>query len=439
MSNWKEKQITEKLISYDTVLENGLRVCLVPNTEFQEAHAAFTTRYGAIHRSFIYPKTGEWYQAPDGVAHFLEHKMFDQPDGSDVFLAFSQIGASANAYTSHEQTSYIFSTNTHVKEAVDILINYVQSPHFTAESVEKEKGIIEQEIQMYEDQFSWIGYRFALEHSYPQHPVGVDIAGTVESIHAITKDDLYACYETFYHPSNMQFVMTGNFDVEAIKQDIISNQQAKQYTKQAPITLKKIDDVTVPATKAIKKQIDAQTNYVTAMFKDIRAKRAEQPMHPIYEEMIADIILDMLFSNISEYYDMFVDENIVDTGISCYATYEEEYAFLLTQVKTKCPNRFIETFKQCWYEGKMMDAEQFERVRKLHIGIQIQAQSNMSFITQEMTRLVSEDLSPKIMLEWLQKMTFAEVESKYQEIVAQLDTFLSFVLLEGKDVVQKEQ
>ncbi|GBU11074.1 putative zinc protease YmfH [Erysipelotrichaceae bacterium] len=433
MNNWKKIPITSTQIGYMKTLENGMQVCLIPNTDFHEAHASFTTRYGSIHRRFMYPKTGAFYTAPDGVAHFLEHKMFDQPDGSDVFLAFSQIGASANAYTSHEQTAYIFSTNTNTAEATKVLLDYVQSPQFTDETVEKEKGIIEQEIQMYEDQFSWIGYRCALGHSYPNHPVGVDIAGTVESIYAITKEDLYACYETFYHPSNMQFIMSGNFDLETIQKTIIENQALKAYQKQTDIVMEDVEDQTIPGIKALKKQIDAQTNYVSAIFKDIRVVK-DRFKHHIYEEMVVDIILDMLFSNISPYYDQFVDEHIVDTGISCYATYEKEYAFLLTQVKTKDPNGFIEKYKQCWYEGATITRDQFDCVRKLHIGSQIQGQNNMSYLTQEMGRLLHEQLTPKDLLEWLQLITFEEIELKYQEIVSQLDSYLSFVLLEGNIV-----
>ncbi|MGL5043230.1 MAG: EF-P 5-aminopentanol modification-associated protein YfmH [Culicoidibacterales bacterium] len=431
MIKWNEIVITNKQRGYTTKLANGMEVCLVPNSNFQEAHASFTTKYGSIHRNFVYPKTNEFYQAPDGVAHFLEHKMFDQPDGADVFLAFSQIGASANAYTSHEQTSYIFSANQKIAEAVTILLDYVQKPYFTDQSVEKEKGIIEQEIQMYEDQFSWIGYRYALEQSFPNHPVGIDIAGSVASIKAISKTDLYTCYETFYHPSNMQLVLSGNFDLAEIKAVIIENQALKEYQPQAEIKLAFTEDVTIPATKAIKKQIDAQTNYVSALFKDIRINANVKQTHHIYEEMIVDIILDMLFSNVSAYYDYFIDEFIVDTGISCYATYEKQYAYTLTQVKTKDPNRFIETYKQCWYEGKTINEKQFERVRKMQIGMQIQGQSNMSYITSEMTRLLEEGLTPDTLLTWLKTITFMEVEAKYQEIVSQLDDYLSFVLLEG--------
>ena len=434
-NKWQEISITKLLIGEKTTLENGLTVCLIPNTNFKEAHAMFTTRYGSNINRFINPQTNEWYNAPEGVAHFLEHKLFDQPDGSDVFLAFSKIGASANAYTSHTQTSYIFSTNQNVEVATEILLDYVQTPFFTEESVNKEKGIIEQEIKMYDDQFNWVGYRMALAQAYPNHPAGIDIAGTVESIYAITPEDLYTCYQTFYHPSNMQIILCGNFDLAVIKKVISDNQNQKTYNNQAKIIIDQKSDCDAPVTKAVRKSIDAQTNYVTVIYKDIC--KAQENKHPIYQELVVDIILDMLFSDVSAYYSEFIDQNLVDTGISFYSNYEENYGYLLTQVKSKKPSEFIEKYKSSWYEGTMMTREQFNRVKKLQIGTILQSEANLQHIMTDVSRGLIDDITPIIIFEWLEKISFDEVIAKYQEIVSRLDDYLTFVLLEGKISTEK--
>jgi len=429
--NWQELAITDMILGYHQVLENGLTIYLIPQTDFQETHAAFLTNYGSTMRKFIHPQTDTWYQAPDGVAHFLEHKMFDQEDGQDVFLRFTELGAAANAYTTQKQTVYTFTTNQNVELATNFLLDYVQSPYFTVESVEKEKGIIEQEIRMYDDNYDWVGYRLALAHAYPSHPVGIDIAGSVDSIYQITKEDLYTCYHTFYHPSNMTLILSGNFDLHSIQQTIEKNQAAKQYVPQEPVVLEKMFDETLNRTKAIRKDIDAQTNYITALYKDICAKNSDKPSQ--YQDLVVEILLDMLFSEISPYTEMFLEEELIDSDISYYCNYQNDYAYIMVQVTTKKPNEFIEHYRSVWYEGSTITKEQFEKVRKANIGNLIQVQSSPSVITRFLTENITDGVTPITVHQWLNEITFEEVSNKYEEIKAHLDDYLTFVFLSGKE------
>ena len=424
---WEQIAITKTVVGYQKTLPNGLLVCLVPMPEYLENYVQFTTRYGSVNRTFIHPETQEEYAAPDGVAHFLEHKLFDQPDGSDVMLEFSKLSANPNAFTSHTQTTYYFSANKNVEKATELLLDYVQTPYFTDASVEKEKGIIAQEIEMYEDQFGWVGYREALHQSFPNHPVGIDIAGTVDSIYAITKEDLYACYETFYHPSNMQFVMVGPFDLAAMQKLIEENQAGKEYVHHEPVQkILPIDD-SIPAAKARKKKIDAQTNYVTAILKDVQ----RDTLQPEREELVVDILLDMLFSDISEYRDMFERENIVDGGLSYFANYEDNYAYSIMQVQTKEPNTFIAEYKKCWYEAASVTPEQFDLVKKTLIGVAIQAESSTGYIARELSAGIHRGITPLKQVEILDTITYEDVRQKYEQLLAGIDEYLSFVLLEG--------
>ena len=159
---------------------------------------------------------------------FLEHKMFEKEDG-DVFQKFSEKGASANAFTSFTRTAYLFSSTDHVLENTKTLLDFVQQPYFTEQTVEKEKGIIGQEITMYDDQPDWRLYFGTIENMYKEHPVKIDIAGTIESINHITAEHLYECYNTFYHPSNMVLFVVGAVNPEEMMEFIKEDQAAKTF------------------------------------------------------------------------------------------------------------------------------------------------------------------------------------------------------------------
>ena len=166
-------------------------------------------------------------QVPDGIAHFLEHKMFEKEDG-DVFQQFSKQGASANAFTSFTRTAYLFSSTSDTEKNLKTLLDMVQEPYFTEKTVEKEKGIIGQEITMYDDNPDWRLYFGVIENMYHHHPVKIDIAGTIESISHITAELLYECYNTFYHPSNMLIFITGPVNPEEIMEFIRADQDRKR-------------------------------------------------------------------------------------------------------------------------------------------------------------------------------------------------------------------
>lgn len=207
------EQLNEKL--YHETLANGLEVYILPKQGFNKTYATFTTKYGSIDNHFIPLDGGEPLKVPDGIAHFLEHKMFEDEDG-DVFQLFSKQGASANAFTSFTRTAYLFSSTSEVDKNLETLLDFVQHPYFTEKSVEKEKGIIGQEITMYDDNPDWRVYFGIIENMYENHPVRIDIAGTVELIDKITKDLLYKCYETFYHPKNMVLFVIGSLQPDEI-------------------------------------------------------------------------------------------------------------------------------------------------------------------------------------------------------------------------------
>lgn len=210
-----KKQVFDKIgeTLYTEVLENGLTVHVVPKPDFGKSYAFFATRYGGMDTRF--QLDGQWYDTPAGIAHYLEHKMFDTEDGN-ALQDLAANGASPNAFTSNAITGYYFESTEKFEENLKILLSFVSVPYFTRESVEKERGIIGQEIGMIEDDPEWRVYMALVESLFEHHPVRTSVAGTVESISHITHETLYACHKAFYTPSNMVLTVAGSADPERI-------------------------------------------------------------------------------------------------------------------------------------------------------------------------------------------------------------------------------
>ncbi len=198
---------------YKTVLPNGLRVLVQPRKGFSRKIAYFVTDFGALHTNFTLD--GQQMRAPDGVAHYLEHKLFDMPEG-DVTEAFSAMGAMPNAFTSPGMTAYFFTCTDHFDQCLELLLQFVSTPYFTEESVAKEQGIIAQEIGMNLDNPYYMCYVNLMEMMYRNHPVTVPVLGSEESIARITPQILRDCHRAFYHPSNMLLCVVGDVDPESV-------------------------------------------------------------------------------------------------------------------------------------------------------------------------------------------------------------------------------
>jgi len=210
----ENKRIGE--VCYTGIHSSGLKICLYPKEGYVSAYALFSTRYGSVDTRFKRSDEDEYIKVPAGIAHFLEHKLFESEDG-DAFARYAETGASANAFTSFDQTGYLFSCSENFGKAFEILLDFVQKPYFTEQTVEKEQGIIGQEIKMYDDSPPWRVFFNLLDGLYHSHPVRIDIAGTVESIAKIDADLLYRCYHTFYNLHNMALTVVGKFDRDEVE------------------------------------------------------------------------------------------------------------------------------------------------------------------------------------------------------------------------------
>ena len=211
-------KVNEKL--YIEKLENGLTIMIIPKKDVQKKYIIVGVNYGSNDNTFVAQGETEITETPKGVAHFLEHKMFEQENGKNSLDALTELGVNANAYTTNDHTAYLFECTDNFYPALDELMDYIQHPYFTDENVEKEKGIIGQEIGMYNDYPEWKVYLNALSAMYHNNPVKLDITGTVETISHINKEILYKCYNTFYTPSNMVVVVCGDFEPEPLVEEI---------------------------------------------------------------------------------------------------------------------------------------------------------------------------------------------------------------------------
>ena len=210
---------------YQTVLANGLRVFLLPKNDFNETYGIISTNFGSVDTGIVSRETKQVTQYPAGIAHFLEHKLFEGPQGKDLLLEFTKLGAESNAFTSFTRTSYLFSATDNISENLQLLQELVHRADFTKESILREQDIIGQEIEMYQDNPDYRLFFGALANLYPQTSLAEDIAGTKESISEITVENLKENFSNFYHPSNMTLFVIGNFDLEQIAAEIAEQQE----------------------------------------------------------------------------------------------------------------------------------------------------------------------------------------------------------------------
>ncbi|MFN7250773.1 MAG: EF-P 5-aminopentanol modification-associated protein YfmH [Anaerobacillus sp.] len=377
------EQLNETL--YHETLNNGLEVYILPKQGFNKTYATFTTKYGSVDNHFIPLGKKEPLKVPDGIAHFLEHKMFEEEDG-DVFQLFSKQGASANAFTSFTRTAYLFSSTSEVEKNLETLLNFVQHPYFTEESVEKEKGIIGQEITMYDDNPDWRVYFGVIENMYQNHPVKIDIAGTIESIDKITKDLLYTCYETFYHPKNMVLFITGSIKPEEIMQQVKENQGKKTFKEMEKI--ERIFDEE-PRAVAKKKEVLKMSVHTPKCLVAFKEKgQSKQGKELLKHELSINVLLDLMLGQSSANYEKLYNEGLIDDSFSFDYSAEKGFGFSIIGGDTKDPDRLVETLEEMiasFIQGSL-DDQAVSRAIKKKIGAFMRAVNSPEYIANQFTR-----------------------------------------------------
>jgi predicted Zn-dependent peptidase len=412
-----------KLIRYDRLnetlysetLPNGLEVLLLPKTGFSKTYAVFSTRYGSADNRFR-KADGSEVRLPDGIAHFLEHKMFEEPEG-DVFQKFAAHGASANAFTSFDRTAYLFSSTRDVEDNVETLLDFVQAPYFTDENVEKEKGIIGQEIQMYRDNPNWRVYYGLIEAMYAEDPIRIDIAGTIESIGTIDKETLYLCHETFYHPGNMLLFVVGAVEPERMMERIRANQAGKTFPPyRAP---ERIYPAEPEPVKERMRVVELPVSLPKCFFGFKEKKPAGDGDALARQEAATRVMLDLLIGPSSDLYQALYDEDLISDsfGFDCQMT--PRYAYSMIGGDTRDPDLLLERVKEGFgrFAREGFAEADFERVRGKRIGNFLRMFNSPEAIANEYTRHRFRGIDPFGWLDVYESLTLEDVTRRFAEHV----------------------
>ncbi|MCE4048243.1 MULTISPECIES: EF-P 5-aminopentanol modification-associated protein YfmH [Bacillaceae] len=408
------EQLQEELFFEE--LDNGLKVYILPKKGFNKTFCTFTTNYGSVDNMFVPLNGTEYKKVPDGIAHFLEHKLFEKKD-RDVFQEFSKNGASANAFTSFTRTAYLFSSTQNVENNLETLIDFVQDPYFSEQTVEKEKGIIGQEITMYDDNPDWRLYFGLIENMYKNHPVKIDIAGTIESISHITKDLLYECYDTFYHPSNMLLFIVGPVDPNEYMESIKANQQKKDYTKKSEIK-RQFEEEPLEVHK--KKQVLNMNVQTSKCLVGVKAVDTEQQgAEMLKNELCINTLLDLLFSNSSENYQYLFSEGLIDDTFSYDYTQEKGFGFAMVGGDTSKPDELAEQIQKILLEAKStaIQKETLERSKKKRIGTFLRAVNSPEYIANQFTRYSFNDMNLFDVVGTIEQITVEDIQAAAQRFI----------------------
>ena len=407
MNKTEYDQINETL--YHEVLPNGLTVYLLPKNDYHKTYGLFSTNYGSIDNEFIPYGSDKKIKVPDGIAHFLEHKLFEKEDG-DVFQLFGQQGASANAFTSFTKTSYLFSTTDQVEKNLTTLLDFVQAPYFTEETVNKEKGIIGQEIQMYEDDPNWRMFFGILNNLYPEHPLHIDIAGTVESIEAITADDLYTCYRTFYQPSNMVLFVVGKLEPEKLMELIRTNQNAKDFPPAQKIERYFPDNNGDIIAKSSMRSAITRDKFVLGI-KGLDVLPAEGKELLRYKTAL-NLLFQLLLGNTSQNYLKMYNDCLIDDSFGFEFSLDREFHFADFSGDTDQPEKAAEKVKEIllhFEEDQELSEENLTLLKKKMLGQYFQTLNSLEYIANQFTQSLFGDQTLFDLPEIIESIQLADV------------------------------
>lgn len=398
--------IDEKVFEHE--LDNGLKLFIIPKPGFQKTFVTYTTQFGSLDNHFKPLGSNEFVKVPDGVAHFLEHKLFEKEE-EDLFTAFAEENAQANAFTSFDRTSYLFSATNHLESNIKRLLTMVETPYFTEETVNKEKGIIAEEIKMYQEQ---PGYKLmfnTLRAMYSKHPIRVDIAGSVDSIYDITKDDLYLCYETFYHPSNMVLFVVGDVDPRSIVDLVDNHEKQRNKTNQPQIERAQIKEPEEVNTHTVTEKMKLQSPRLMLGFKNQPLNESSEKY--VQRDLEMTFFYELIFGEETDFYQDLLNKDLIDETFGYQFVLEPSYSFSIITSATQHPDELkellINELKK--YRGHLADQEAFDLLKKQFIGEFISSLNSPEYIANQYAKLYFEGVSVFDMLEIVENITLESV------------------------------
>ena len=374
------KEVRNELLNekyYDINHPSGLKILVMPKENYSSTYAIFATKYGSID-TMIQMSDGSFKEIPEGTAHFLEHKLFESED-LDAFERFAKTGASANAYTSFERTGYLFSCSANFKKNLEILLDFVQNPYFTQATVEKEQGIIGQEIDMYKDAPDWEVMFNCLRTMYHNLPVRIDIAGTQESIAQITAKTLYGCYDNFYNLHNMVLAVAGNADVDEIVE--VADKVLKPV--EGKMAQRKVID---EPEEVIDSYIEEKLSVATPQFMFGFKESWDTPERTTKEEISMEILLDMISGQSSELYKRLFDGKLINNSFGFEYFTGFGYSCVLFAGESNDPKKVAEEIvgEIGRFRETGFDKTAFERTKKKLYGRMIMGMNDIEGLANNM-------------------------------------------------------
>lgn len=420
---YESEKLKEKL--YYKKMDSGLKVFFIPKKGYTKQYAIFAADYGSIDNVFVPIGEKDPLKVPEGIAHFLEHKLFESPE-NNLFEKFSKLGANVNAYTNFNQTAYLFSSTENFFESLSLLIDFVQNPYFTDENVNKEKGIIAQEINMYQDNPGWRVFFNCLQAMYNEHPVKIDIAGTIESIQKIDKELLYKCYNTFYNPTNMVLFVIGDLAFDEIL-DVVEKSQKNNYEK-----AEEIKRILPFEDKKINKKIIEEKMMTAAPifhigFKDWDTGLTGEKL--IKKDLVTNIILDILFGSSSTFYNDLYEEGLINTNFGGYYTGKESYGHSLIVGESKEPKKVYEKLIQLIQKPAetLLLEEDFNRIKNKTIGEFLMGLNSIEFIGNNFVDLYFTDFILIDYLSLLEKVEYKDIIQRFNSHFTEENVVLSII------------
>jgi len=348
---------------YQFTTKAGYPVTVIYKPGHSKTYAMFGTNYGSMDTECTPIDGSDTFAIPDGTAHFLEHKLFEG-ETEDAFTRYSRTGANANAFTSCDKTVYLFSCTERFEDSFGILLDFVTHPHFTKENVDKEQGIIGQEIKMYEDDPDWRVLMNVMQAMFHNNPARIDTAGTVETIAQITPEILYHCYDTFYNPNNMGIVVCG--DVDPICVQLLCERYLKERPAEA-IMRKQISEPNQVKTKRISENRAVSNPQFLIGYKDPDGSIG---LDAVKKELMSEIVLDMLLGTSSDFYGRLYEDGIINQDFS--VGYYGGYGFGASLIggEAKDPDRIFDEVGQAirLAHENGLDADSFKRAKNKIYG-----------------------------------------------------------------------
>ncbi|MCR5151254.1 MAG: insulinase family protein [Clostridiales bacterium] len=384
---------------------SGLEIRVTPKKGYKSSYAVFAVKYGSIDTALPDGK-GSWKSIPEGTAHFLEHKLFESED-LDAFERFAKTGASANAFTSFEQTAYLFKGSDDIYKSLEILLDFVQSPYFTKETIEKEQGIIGQEISMYNDIPDWAVMFNLLKALYKHHPVRIDIAGTQSSIAQIDDKLLYSLYETFYNPSNMILSIAGGVNPKEVFEFI---EDKIKYEKKEVPERRFIKETSLPVQKEIKQALSVNRSQYLLGFKE----ELDKPDISLKTEMASEMLLEILCGKSSNLYKKLLESGFGDNSFGSEYFSGYGYSAFLMGSPSNSPEKAIELIKEeiDKLKNNGISTEKFDTVKKKMYGRLVMGYNDIDDIANEQVSLYFSGDEPFSELKTCKQITIEDVEQR---------------------------